>query len=82
MPKREHGKDGKFLKKNRKISTCPTCGKVFETFPCNLGKDIQAHHIIHMSNDISKALEVDNGVTLCLKCHQKEHPNIKLFGVM
>lgn len=51
--------------------TCVSCKKV--------GGILHAHHIIPMSEDITKALEVDNGVSLCFECHQKEHPEVHLF---
>lgn len=52
--------------------TCVSCGRV--------GGLLHAHHLILMSEDISKALDLENGVTLCPKCHSKEHPNVYLFG--
>lgn len=45
--------------------TCKKCGKV--------GNKLNAHHIIPFSRDESLRFELSNGVTLCLKCHKKEH---------
>jgi 5-methylcytosine-specific restriction endonuclease McrA len=45
--------------------TCQICYKV----DCYL----EAHHIIEMSKDISLALKLKNGVTLCLGCHENIH---------
>ncbi len=42
--------------------TCQECSKK--------GK-IQAHHIIPISIDKSKAFDLDNGKTLCIECHKK-----------
>jgi len=39
---------------------------------------LNAHHLVPISEDISKALDVDNGVTLCIDCHQKRHPDTPL----
>ena len=41
-------------------------------------KYLNAHHKIPMSEDITKALELDNGITLCVDCHQKRHPKLNL----
>lgn len=43
------------------------------------GCALQAHHIIHVSDDITKSTDIDNGITLCKPCHAKEHPDINLF---
>ena len=50
--------------------TCQDCGAK--------DKFLNVHHIISMSEDISKALDIDNGITLCVNCHQKRHPNLSL----
>lgn len=41
---------------------------------------LHAHHIVPMAEDLSKALDLDNGVTLCVPCHQLEHPGNPLIG--
>lgn len=48
--------------------TCQACGV--------RGGDLNAHHIIHITNDVSKAIDVDNGVTLCVECHKLKHPHL------
>jgi len=48
--------------------TCRTCGK--------RGGELNAHHIIHLAVDITKAVDVDNGLTLCVDCHKLEHPHL------
>lgn len=40
---------------------------------CNKKGRIHAHHIIPFSKDKSKIYDLDNGMTLCLECHGKEH---------
>lgn len=43
--------------------TCQNCDK--------RGGKLHAHHIIPVSADESKIVNVDNGITLCKKCHSK-----------
>lgn len=43
--------------------TCQECGK-----PSN--GDIQAHHIIPVNKEPDRILDIDNGITLCIKCHR------------
>lgn len=50
--------------------TCVICGYT-DTI-------LHTHHIIPLSEDFDKGLDMNNGVTLCPSCHQKEHPNIPL----
>ena len=52
--------------------------KVFErdNFTCQhcLQKGyLHAHHIVPFSQDFSKAFDLDNGITLCVECHEKVH---------
>lgn len=47
--------------------TCQKCGKK---------GNIQAHHIIPLVVDKSLALDINNGITLCIPCHQKEHNHV------
>lgn len=44
--------------------SCMFCGK-------KCGRDIQAHHIIAWVDDRDKRFEINNGLTLCFKCHLK-----------
>jgi hypothetical protein len=41
-----------------------------------LRKDLNAHHIIRWIDDIELRYVVNNGVTLCVPCHIKEHTDI------
>ncbi len=45
--------------------TCQLCGRV--------GGGLQAHHIRHWSTNINERYQVQNGVTLCKKCHKELH---------
>lgn len=47
--------------------TCQKCGKT--------GK-LNAHHIQSYSEYPEEGLKVDNGITLCLDCHSKEHGGV------
>ncbi|AJD83068.1 HNH endonuclease [Paenibacillus phage Tadhana] len=33
------------------------------------------HHIVHLTDDWSKGLDMDNLESLCLSCHNEEHGN-------
>lgn len=49
--------------------TCQDCGK--------RGGDLHPHHIFPFAEFSEHRLEVWNGVTLCVSCHAKVHPNLK-----
>ena len=50
--------------------TCKLCG----------GKDnLNVHHIIKWSDDPINRINIDNGITLCSKCHALQHPEIESF---
>lgn len=38
---------------------------------------LHAHHLIKFSESIEFAFDVNNGMTLCRKCHLKEHSTQK-----
>ena len=40
---------------------------------CGSKNKLQAHHIISVHKDLSKVLDVNNGVALCEDCHMKIH---------
>ena len=69
--KERRGKHGSWRKKvlSRDKYICQKCGKK--------GRDknviLHAHHIKHFKNNPKLRFEVDNGITLCLDCHAKEH---------
>ena len=45
----------------------------FKCQSCGTTDNLQAHHIKHWKDDISNRYNVDNGITLCRKCHLKAH---------
>ncbi len=49
--------------------TCQKCGKKHVK--------LNAHHIIPFSKDKSLRTEITNGITLCVKCHRKEHERLR-----
>lgn len=51
--------------------TCQECGEK--------GGKIHAHHIEPWSEEPSKRLEIDNGITLCIECHSEKHENPELI---
>lgn len=78
-----HGKSYENNKNRKKVMSSPIYRKwrkcVFERDnytcqKCNL-KDIilYAHHIIPWIKDESKRFDINNGLTLCNKCHRLEH---------
>lgn len=40
---------------------------------CGIKGYLQAHHIIPFSKDFSKAFDIENGLTLCVSCHEEIH---------
>lgn len=49
---------------------------------CGCCIHLQAHHIVPISEDESRAFDEDNGILLCAYCHSDEHPDIpdRLFA--
>lgn len=45
--------------------TCQRCGQ--------RGGELHAHHVIPFAQDKSKAYDVGNGITLCVRCHRAIH---------
>lgn len=54
--------------------TCQECGD-------SRGGNLHAHHIFSFADFAEHRLAVWNGVTLCVPCHQKLHPEIPLSVV-
>ena len=40
---------------------------------CGSKKELQVHHIVPVSVDIGKAIDINNGQTLCFDCHLSVH---------
>ncbi len=53
---------------------CQVCMQQDEPTPANT-----VHHIIHLKDDPSKALDEDNLISVCYECHNDLHPE-KGFG--
>jgi len=45
----------------RDAYTCKACGST---------TSLEAHHIVPRSTDISRQYDINNGITLCVKCHR------------
>ena len=43
---------------------------------CESEEKLEAHHISHWADDPVNRINVDNGITLCVECHAKKHPEI------
>lgn len=54
---------------NRDNHQCQKCGKT--------GITLVAHHILNFTEHVALRYEIDNGLTLCVGCHNAFH---KLFG--
>ncbi len=52
----------------------------YKCIKCGSSHNLQVHHILPYSEYPDKRFDIDNGVTLCDKCHAKEHSdNLKNF---
>lgn len=50
----------------------------FRCVECGAGSELHAHHIKSWRRHHELRFDVDNGQTLCVKCHQNKHPNMHL----
>jgi len=46
---------------------------------CGIRKNLHAHHIYRVTDDVSKCYDLENGATLCKKCHEKVTGNEEQF---
>jgi len=40
---------------------------------CGVDQDLHAHHVLPKHSHPDLRLELSNGITLCYRCHKKEH---------
>ncbi len=78
VPQRYEGKSTKVREwaksiYKRDFFTCQFCGKHCAT-------DIQAHHIDAWAENKGKRFDVNNGLTLCFKCHLKTRGKEKFYA--
>jgi len=45
---------------------------------CDTDENLMVHHIISLIEDKSKVFDIDNGITVCVECHQLLHPELKV----
>ena len=53
--------------------TCQKCG--YRNGNGTKRRDLNAHHIVRWAESIELRYILDNGMTLCVPCHIKEHTN-------
>tara|TARA_R110000765_G_scaffold425378_2_gene538213 strand:- start:378 stop:917 length:540 start_codon:yes stop_codon:yes gene_type:complete len=62
--------------RNRDNNTCQKCATK-KTTPLSM----HAHHIVPCGYFMARALDIDNGVTLCSSCHRKVHCELDKYTV-
>ena len=60
--------------KDRDNGTCQKCSTK-KTTKCSL----HAHHIVPSQYFMARALDIDNGITLCSSCHSKVHAELDTY---
>lgn len=73
MGQREY-KEWRTLVFERDEYSCQDCGEKH-------GHNLHAHHIFPFAQYPEHRLEVWNGITLCIHCHSKHHPNMAAMRV-
>lgn len=56
--------------KKKQIKSCEECNSI---------NNLQGHHILDWSNNVSKRESIDNIKILCTDCHANKHDNLKNF---
>ncbi|WP_245251752.1 HNH endonuclease signature motif containing protein [Virgibacillus litoralis] len=54
---------------SRDLELCQECLPTVGPVPADT-----VHHVVHLRDDPSKALDMDNLVSVCASCHNKLHP--------
>jgi len=54
----------------------------YKCVKCGATDRLVAHHVIYWSEDITKRISVENGMTLCEKCHAKEHEGERVYALI
>lgn len=49
---------------------------------CGSSESLCAHHILYWSDSPATRIKVNNGITLCAKCHAAEHEGERVHGLM
>ena len=62
--------------RERDNNTCQKCAKVRTT-----SATLFAHHIVPKGYFMARALDIDNGVALCMKCHMQLHAELDTYVV-
>lgn len=45
---------------------------------CSVRSNLHAHHLERVADNVARVFDITNGITLCIDCHQQEHPELRL----
>ena len=68
--------DSRVREWTKKIITKGKCEK------CGATKNLEAHHIIRWADYPKGRIDINNGMSLCHKCHTEEHKNDQSYYMM
>lgn len=82
--KKKKAKSGKFPNRPPEHDKWSLAVKTRDGFkcqecPCTDRKDLHAHHKKSWTTHPHLRFVLDNGITLCIRCHAKRHPEMKDF---